>query len=154
MANVVFFDTSVLLPGVVELGPEAKPAQRLFDAVADKTIESPCTAWHCCLEFFSVLTRLPVEVRVSPKDAADLVEQELLARFRVVDLLARHRDEFLASLSADQINGGRIYDAHIAEVARRNGAELLVTENRKHFQTLLRYDIRVISAEEAVDELL
>jgi hypothetical protein len=40
-------------------------------------VPAAATAWHCCLEFFSVATRLPPEFRVSPRDAATLVEEEV-----------------------------------------------------------------------------
>lgn len=49
--------------------------------------------------------------------------------------------------------GGRIYDAHIAEVARQAGARLVATENRRHFTPLLRHGIRVLVSEELVAEL-
>ena len=54
----VFLDTSVLLAGLVDFGPQSAPAQSLLHAVAEKQIAAPVTAWHCCLEFFSVATRL------------------------------------------------------------------------------------------------
>jgi hypothetical protein len=41
------------------------------------------------------------------------------------------------------MTGGRIYDVHIAEVARAVRAETIVTDNRKHFVAALRYGIRV-----------
>ena len=59
MAVSVFLDTSVLLAGLIDLGPQSAPAQSLLHAVAEKNIPSPGTAWHCCLEFLSVATRLP-----------------------------------------------------------------------------------------------
>ena len=37
----------------------------------------------------------------------------------------------------------RIYDAHIADVARTAGATVIVTDNRRHFLTALRHGIRV-----------
>ena len=48
--------------------------------------------------------------------------------------------------------GGRVYDAHIAEAARLAGAEVVVTENRRHFVPLMRYGIRVLTAAEFADE--
>jgi AbrB family looped-hinge helix DNA binding protein len=39
-------------------------------------------------------------------------------------------------------NGGRLYDAHIAEVARAAGARVIVTDNRRHFLTALRHGPR------------
>ena len=51
------------------------------------------------------------------------------------------------------ICSGRVYDLHIAETARCNGAKVVVTDNRRHFSSLLRYDIRVLSTVEFVAEL-
>ena len=39
--------------------------------------------------------------------------------------------------------GGRIYDSHIADVARAAGASVIVTDNRRHFLAALRHGIRV-----------
>ena len=64
-----FLDTSVLLAGLVDLGPQSAPAQSIMHGVAEKTIAPASTAWHCCLEFFSVATRLPPEYRLTPGDA-------------------------------------------------------------------------------------
>jgi len=56
-------DTSVLIDGLVDVGPQSAPAQSLLHAVAEKQLAGVGTAWHCCLEFFSVATRLPEEGR-------------------------------------------------------------------------------------------
>ena len=61
MAVSVFLDTSVLLAGLIDFGPQSAPAQSLMHAVAERRIAAAATAWHCCLEFFSVSTRLPPE---------------------------------------------------------------------------------------------
>lgn len=139
----VFLDTSVLLAGLVDFGPQSAPAQSLLHAVAEKTVQPVSTAWHCCLEFYSVATRLPPEFRLSPADAAQLVEQEILARALVHDLPAGNRLAFLKSVVQDGTAGGRIYDAHVAEVARSAGARVIVTDNRRHFLAALRHGIRV-----------
>jgi predicted nucleic acid-binding protein len=90
-----------------------------------------------------VATRLPPEYRVGPSDAATLLEQEVFARMTVHDLPANERLALLNAASRDAIAGGRIYDAHIAEIARAAGAAVVVTDNRKHFLSALRYDMRV-----------
>jgi hypothetical protein len=59
VAVAVFLDTSVLLAGLIDFGPQSAPAQSLLHAVAEKQVANVGTAWHCCLEFFSVATRLP-----------------------------------------------------------------------------------------------
>jgi len=139
----VFLDTSVLLAGLIQFGSESAPAQSLMHAVAEKKILAPATAWHCCLEFFSVATRLPPEYRLTPADAAALVEGEILARMRVHALPADRRMPMLQAAARDGVIGGRIYDAHIADVARAADAQVVVTDNRRHFLSALRYGLRV-----------
>ena len=143
MAVGVFFDTSVLLAGLIDLGPQSGPAQSLMHAVAEQKIPSPATAWHCCLEFYSVATRLPPEYRLSPEDAAQLLAEEILARLEIHDLPSGDRSLMLRLLAEDRIAGGRVYDVHIAEVARSAGARIIVTDNRRHFLSALRHGLRV-----------
>ena len=140
---MVFLDTSVLLAGMVDFGPQSAPAQSIFHAVAERKLESPATAWHCCLEFYSVATRLPPEYRLTPEDAWLLLRDEVFSRLSVRDLPADERAALFSSSARDRIAGGRIYDAHIAEVARCAGAQVIVTDNRRHFLAALRHGLRV-----------
>jgi predicted nucleic acid-binding protein len=140
---VTFLDTSVLLAGILDFGPQSAPAQSIMYAVAEQTVPSPATAWHCCLEFFSVATRLPPEFRLTPADGARLLEEEVFARLAVHDLPAADRLRLLHAAVEDGTAGGRIYDAHIAEIARASGATVIVTDNRRHFLAALRHGIRV-----------
>ena len=149
----VFFDTSVLLGGLIELGPSSRAPQKVFDAVAAGRFERPATAWHCCLEFYAVATRLPEELRLTPADAWALLEGELLARFRISELPAGARKDFVRGVAQDGTRGGRLYDAHIAEIARRSGARVVLTENPRDFGSLLRDGVRVINAEEMLRQL-
>jgi predicted nucleic acid-binding protein len=143
LALTVFLDTSVLLAGLVDFGPQSAPAQSLLHEVAEGRVTAPATAWHCCLEFFSVATRLPPEFRVSPADAVRLLQEEILPRIAVHDLPAADRAPLLHAAAHDRIVGGRIYDAHIAEAARAAGATVVVTDNRRHFLSALRHGMRV-----------
>jgi predicted nucleic acid-binding protein len=149
----VFLDTSVILAGLIDFGPQSAPAQSLMHAVAEKRVPAPATAWHCCLEFFSVATRLPPEFRISPADAVTLLEEEVFARMAIHDLPAADRLPMLRGAARDAIAGGRIYDSHIADVARAAGARVVVTDNRRHFVSALRYDLRVETPAEFLDRL-
>lgn len=143
MAVSVFLDTSVLLAGLIDLGPQSAPAQSLLHGVAEKTVPSPGTAWHCCLEFLSVATRLPPEFRLTPGDAIRLLDEEVIARMTVHDLPPVDRKSMLRLIAEDGVSGGRVYDAHIAEIARAAGARVIVTDNRRHFLAALRHGLRV-----------
>jgi predicted nucleic acid-binding protein len=149
----IFFDTSVLIAGMIDFGSSSHHALLLMDAVADGRIERPLTAWHCCLEFYAVTTRLPEEYRLDPEAALRFLREEIFARFSVHDLPAELREKFLVSTTGEGTAGGRIYDAHIAEIARLAGAQIVATENRRHFTPLLRHGIRVLVSTELADEL-
>ena len=142
MAVGVFLDTSVLLAGLIDFGPQSAPAQSVLHAVAEKQVATG-TAWHCCLEFFSVSTRMPPEFRLTPADAVHLIESEVFGRMAVHDLPAADRLAMLKAAVQDGTAGGRVYDAHIADVARAAGATVIVTDNRRHFLASLRHGIRV-----------
>lgn len=148
-----FFDTTVLLAGLIDFGPSARPAQEILDRIAAGRIRNPRTAWHCCLEFYSVATRLPEEFRLSPGDALQLIETELLGRFRIEQLPSKSWPAFLKHAAADGVVGGRIYDAHIAEIAHASGVEVVVTDNRRDFVSLLRHGVRVLSPTEFLVEV-
>ncbi len=138
-----FLDTSVLLAGLLDFGPQSAPAQSVLHAVAEKAVPSAVTAWHCCLEFYSVATRLPPEYRLSPAHAAQLLQEEVFGRMTVHDLPAADRIRLIEAAAQDGTAGGRIYDAHIAEIARAAGVPVIVTDNRRHFLASLRHGIRV-----------
>jgi predicted nucleic acid-binding protein len=145
-ASRAFFDTTVLLGGLIELGPSSEAAQKIMAAVAVGSVRRPHTAWHCCLEFYAVSTRLPEEVRLSPADAWRLIEEEIVSRFVVRQLADDHRRPFLHSAADESVVGGRIYDAYIAEIARLSDPSVVVTDNLRHFAGLRRHGIAVLSS--------
>lgn len=154
LADPIFFDTSVFVAGLIEMGDASLPADRILDAVAQSRMARPVTAWHCCLEFYSVATRLPAGLRLNPADARRLLQEEVLDRFTVFDLPADARGSFLASAASAGVAGGRIYDAHIGETARLAGAALIVTDNARHFAPLVRHGLTVLTAQEFADTYL
>ena len=149
----LFFDTSVLLGGTIDVGPASRAAQAVLSAVADGRLPRSATAWHCCLEYYAVATRLPEELRLSPADALRLLEEEVLGRLEVFDLPSSGRLPFLAAAVEQRVAGGRLYDAHIAEIARRSGAGAIVTDNVRHFRVGAGASVRVLSPREVVAEL-
>lgn len=63
------------------------------------------------------------------------------------------RLQFLEAAAGERVAGGRVYDAHIADVARLSGAAIVVTDNRRHFTALMKYGIRVLQPMEFATEL-
>ncbi len=152
LVNRVFFDTSVLLGGCIDFGPSSAAAQRLMDAAANAVIGNPCTAWHCCLEFYAVSTRLPPGYRLPPGMAHRMLK-DILGFLDVEQLPGDERLAFLEEAVRERAAGGRVYDAHIAAIARLSGAGVVVTENGRHFTSLMKHGVRVLGARELAAEL-
>ena len=148
-----FLNTSVLLGGLIEIGPASSPAQQIMSAVSSGRVRRPHTAWHCCLEFYAVSTRLPEEVRLRPADAWRLIEEEILSRFVVHQIPDDRRHSFLRNAAEDGLVGGRIYDAHIAEIALASRVNVVVTDNLRHFVGLRRHGVAVMSAAQFAETL-
>lgn len=96
---------------------------------------------------------LVLKLWLSPGDAVRLLQEEVFARMAVHDLSADDRLAMLKAAAQDGTAGGRIYDAHIAEVARSAGATVIVTDNRRHFLAALRHGIRVETPSEGLASL-
>lgn len=152
LVGPVFFDTSILLGGLIEMGDASLPADRILNDIARGAVPQPLTAWHCCLEFYSVATRLPPGLRLEPELAKRLIDEEILVRFQVYDLPRDSRSRFFGDAASNRVTGGHIYDAHIAEIARLADARVVVTDNQRHFVALVRHGIRVQSGAEYVEE--
>lgn len=82
---------------------------------------------HALAETYSVLTRLPGDLRLSPADAARLLGE----RFAAPLLLGRATAERLPdALGRLGIAGGAVYDALVALAAAEHGAELATRDGR------------------------
>jgi len=146
VAGPVFLDTTILLGGLIEFGTTEDPAHRLMGALAAGALPGALTAWHCCLEFYAVSTRLPEEYRLAGEDARVLLVEEILGRLEVRDLPEGKRLDFLYDAATLPVHGGRVYDFHIGRVALEAEARILVTENGKHFEFLTRHGVEVVGA--------
>jgi predicted nucleic acid-binding protein len=151
LVTPVFFDTTILLGGCIDFGRSSVHAQQILDDVADGTIGDAVTSWHCCLEFYAVATRLPDGYRLEPQQAWSLL-QEILRMFRTEQLPVDARLPFFEISVRERVAGGRIYDAHIAEIARLAGAAIVVTDNRRHFSVLMKHGVKVLGASEFAEE--
>lgn len=149
----VFLDTTILLGGLIDFGPTSADAQHILDSIATGSVVHPKTAWHCCLEFFAVATRLPPAFRLSPDQASQLLD-DFISRVEIAQLPEKAQLSFFQNACKERVAGGRIYDAHIAEIARIKGARIVITDNRRHFTSLADHGIRVVTAHEFVHQHL
>jgi len=126
------FDSSLVVPALVELHPEHERALPWLDKVAEGQIEG-AMGTHTLAEVYSTLTVLPISPRISPRMASEMM-RESLAKVQLVSLTAsdyHHAVERMANLG---LSGGVIYDALITCAAEKIQADGLVTFNVSHFR--------------------
>lgn len=133
MVDKVLFDTSVLVPTFLK----------------DHAFHSACIPWfrkaikadilgfvsvHTLAELYSVLTRLPIQPKLTPQEVQSLLSN--LDSFQKVVLQPEDYARTIDRLVDLRITGGGIYDALIAQAALQIKADILLTANSKDFVRL------------------
>jgi predicted nucleic acid-binding protein len=95
---------------------------------------SGLVAAHTLAELYAVLTRIP-QARITPSLAQQLIADNLKA-FEIISLTAEDYQAAIDLMVANNLPGGGIYDALIAQVAEKTKADTLLTLNPKHFTRL------------------
>lgn len=148
-----FLDTNVFVAGLLEVSPDSA-CRAILQGLATRRLRSCVTAWHCCLEFFSVTTRLPPDYRLSAEAAIALLTEHVFDRVQVADLPLEDAIGWLRQQARSEIRGGLIYDAHLAQVASRAGCALLVTQNVTDFRQIAPRGIEILSPREFVERMV
>lgn len=151
--NRPFLDTSVLIAGLIDFGESSRASIEILDRVADQRISHAATAWHCCLEFYSVATRLPEEYRLPKETAQQFVDEEIINRLNIGILTQADQKSFFRATAQSGIRGGRVYDYHIGMIAMTHASSVIVTENTKHFSLFERQGLAVLNSHEYLEAL-
>ncbi len=132
-AEVVLLDTSVSLPYLVE-------DHEAHGSVSGRLVNARLgLSGLAAFETLSVLTRLPVALRVTPQQAADLLARSFPES---VALPVDEAMRLLAELGRHGIAGGKVYDALVGVAARAAG-RLLLSRDRRALETYLRLGVEV-----------
>jgi predicted nucleic acid-binding protein len=114
-------DTSVAVPLLIQTHQAHATVVRWWDG------RDVALSGHALAETYSVLTRLPGDLRLAPVDAASLIAK----RFRKPLILRADAAARLPStLSRLGIAGGAVYDALVALAAVEHGASLATRDLR------------------------
>jgi predicted nucleic acid-binding protein len=105
--------------------------------------QRPVVAGHALLECFSVLTRLPGPVRVSPETAEGALSAVLGDGVETVGLAPDDYWRILRTVSRSGRGGGLVYDAAIAWASFRAGATALLTWNVKDMSAVAPAGLQV-----------
>ena len=91
-------------------------------------------AAHSLVELYAILTTLPVQPRIPPSVAQQLIQHNVLDTFEVAFLSDEEYVDVLKHLSALGIIGGATYDALILHAASKANVEQIITLNPKDFR--------------------
>lgn len=98
---------------------------------------------HAMIETYSVLTRLPGDLRLTPADAARLLAERFSEALLLRSATARDLPRVLSGLG---VAGGAVYDALVALAALEHGADL-ATRDARAKTTYDKVGVRVIVAQ-------
>jgi predicted nucleic acid-binding protein len=131
----IFFDTTVLVAASEQSHPhyaQARPALLRVAAAHDKGF----MGLHSISEVFAALTRLPVQPRIHPVEAARIVTDNIVPHFEVVSLGREDYMETLNTMASGGWIGAKISDALLLRCAARCAVERIYTFNLGDFKQL------------------
>ena len=91
---------------------------------------------HSIAEMFAALTRLPVQPRIHPIDAARIVTENILPHFEAVPIGKEDYLDALNTMASSGWTGAKIYDALLLRCASRRAVERIYTFNLGDFRQL------------------
>lgn len=120
-SHPIALDTSVAVPLLVQ-------THRAHLAVVNWWSGRAITlSGHALAETYSVLTRLPGDIRLAPADAARLLAERFASPLLVSEKVAQRLPQILADLD---IAGGAVYDAMAALAAAEHNCVLATRDAR------------------------
>lgn len=131
----VLFDTSILVPAIVaELPQHAKTAPLLRRVIRGESRLHVST--QTLAELYATLTALPLSPRITPGQAARLIEQNALQNAKVISLDADDYEAAIKRMVSLGLSSGAIYDALQVRAAEKAGVQELYTLNGRDFRRM------------------
>lgn len=131
----VFFDTSVLVAASEESHPHYAQAWPALRRVTDRKHQGFMSV-HSIAELYAALTRLPVQPRIHPAEAARIITDNILPHLEMVPIGKKDYTEALKVVGEGGWSGAKIYDALLIGCAARCGAARIYTFNLRDFRQL------------------
>ena len=140
----VFFDTSVLVPALVDQLSNHESSFAVFHSYTSGSNRGYCSA-HSLAETYSVLTALPLPRKISSLEARMLIEESIFKRVEVVELDRKRYRNAIELVAIKGLTSGIIYDALHVEAAKKASCSRIYTYNIDHFEALAPETIAVSS---------
>ena len=130
-----FLDTSVLVAALVRRHPQHVRGFSVFRSVVEGEHEGYVST-HTLAEFYAVITRLPVRPAVQSSEAMLMIERDILAHCRLIELDTEDYRTTLAKAAENGWRGGSIYDALLLRCAAKADPDRIYTFNVADFVRL------------------
>jgi predicted nucleic acid-binding protein len=131
----IFFDTTVLVAASVQSHPHYTQARSAFLRVTAGK-DKGFVGLHSIAEVFAALTRLPVQPRIHPVEAARIVSENILPHFELLSIGKEDYLEALNTMACGGWIGAKIYDVLLLHCAARCAADRIYTFNLGDFRQL------------------
>jgi predicted nucleic acid-binding protein len=92
------------------------------------------TSTHAIAETFATLTSGRLEIQLTPNEAAQLIDANIIRRIQVVDLELSDYQQAMRNSQTVGARGRAIFDMLHLQAARQGGAKRVLTINVRHFQ--------------------
>ena len=125
-----FLDTSIFVAAFWKAHPNFESSFGLLSK--SKNIHF-ISSHHSLVEYYSVMSRLPVSVRVEPSLIYNIIQENILPHVKIFSLSSKEYIQFLKQASLLQIQGGNIHDFYHYRVAQKMKVNALFTWNTKDF---------------------
>ncbi len=129
----LLLDTSVLVAAMVEKHPAHSTAYPWLKRIKDGD-DTGVVAAHSIAELYAVLSALPVQPRISPEIAWQLIEHNVL---RICEILSASTEDYITTVNRLVqlgLTGGVVYDALILQAGWNANVDLVLTLNPKDFR--------------------
>jgi predicted nucleic acid-binding protein len=137
MTAPIALDTSVAIPLLVQ-SHQAHPA-----VVSWWDHREVALCGHAVAETYAVLTRLPGDLRLTPSDAAVLLNERFAPPLLLGSDVSGRLPDVLSRMG---VAGGAVYDAMVALAAAEHGADLATRDARAR-ATYESVGVRVVIAD-------
>jgi predicted nucleic acid-binding protein len=138
------FDTLVLVAALVVQHPQHSRALQCYLGGLEEGNEA-CFTTHTPAECYSTLTTMPLQQKIQPAEARELIEETLSRRLPILEINGATYSKAVRRAADLGFRGGMIYDALLLTCAEPADCERIYTFNLKHFKSLEPEKIEVIS---------
>jgi len=139
-----YFDTSVILPALIQQHPKHDVCLSEITIIKEKGNQVLTSTNHTFAELYANITRLPGGISVSPKTAADLINNYLAQFFTPIHLTDKDYAAAINRCAQLDLVSGVIYDALHLQAAIKAEVDVLYTANMRDFRRLYTKDLRFL----------